>query len=91
MALGVTSFEFDEVILTRSAHLAFLSQTGSEVTVSIGHLSGDLSGFMHVMTDMHVTTTEAESPYPTAFAIYESGTLIAPTGQWCSIINAFDS
>ena len=59
-------------------HVAFLSSTGDEVPVTIHSFHGDYSGFLHVMDGMRVTIVDSDSPFPSAFALYDGGIFKPP-------------
>ena len=58
--------------------MAFLSSTGDEVPVTIHSFHGDYSGFLHVMDGMRVTIVDSDSPFPSAFALYDGGIFKPP-------------
>lgn len=77
--LNIDKYEFDHIYLTRGGHLAFKSETGSQVEVEIGEIHGDYSGYFHVMTDMLVHANRSASPFPASFGVYKGGIYKAPT------------
>ena len=78
---GSSTYQFDRVEVSNSGHLAFISGDGTDTTVEIGNLVGDLSGYLHIMRGVSVNVMDSASPFPTAFAIYEGGTFSGPSGK----------
>ncbi|CAH1775844.1 unnamed protein product, partial [Owenia fusiformis] len=83
-SFGVSTFDFDEVTITGSAHLAFRSNGGSTITVTFQMLHGDLTGLLHVLQGMPVEIVDGDSPMPASFFLYESAQLQLPAEVFLS-------
>lgn len=68
----------DYLELVEGAHLSLLSTTGEVLPVTVGYLSGDGSGFLHIMTDSYLDIQASQDPFPASFSVYEDGILKTP-------------
>lgn len=78
---GFSRYDFDEVRLTGSAHLAFVSQSADDVPINVQHLHGDKTGFLHITEGMPTLVNNSDSPFPSAFRIYPNSRLHTPEGR----------
>ena len=75
---GPSSYEFDEVTITGSGHLSFVSNDGEKIDVFVQSLVGDLTGLLHVKKDIELNVNTSQSPFPVSFAVYEGGVFNTP-------------
>ena len=78
---GVSRYDFDHVTILNGAHLAYNDTAQTKVPVTMQDLHGDLSGFLHVGANQHITISDSDSPFPAAFRVYEDARLSLPKGE----------
>ncbi|KAK3576661.1 hypothetical protein CHS0354_004945 [Potamilus streckersoni] len=74
------TFVFNEMRLLGQSHLYFKSLTGlmDSITVDVGQIVGDKTGYLHVGYNQHVSLNTTDSDIPFNCHVYESGSIQYP-------------
>lgn len=79
--MGISRYDFDHVTLTGAGHLAFTTSVVSGAEVHVNQFHGDQTGFVHVQSEVSVNINASDTPFPSAFKVYDQGQFSTPTGK----------